>query len=597
MNDTGSEAVAAATKEIWAFWRVLFVRAGVQRVLRVSSLLLAAGLSEGLTMALLVPLLRAIDPVSPSVGGSSRLDSIFASLELRPTLATALTMLVCVTFLRALIGRHVDVKLARLRLDVVRGIRVQLYAAIAHANWLLLRRIRAADLQAALTSEVDRIGQAAYLALHMPSRAITIAINLGVAALIAPALTFCAVATGVISASLVRGRLGESLILGVRLSEAYGKLHRQISEFLAGLKITKSLGSEKGHVHAFTKAVEEVDHQVLAFTRSAASARLSQELAGIVAVAVFIWASAAFAQLSIPEVLVLALILYRLLPLMQNVQQALQQALHIAPSVGRVLELTRQCEAELESTGAAAAPAGLKRGLVLRNLRYRHDPSEPFVFSGLSLALRAGSLTVVSGASGTGKSTLLDLLAGLLRPEDGEILIDGKVLGEKELLNWRRGVGYLTQEPFLFHDTIRANLLIAEPQADDAAIERALVAASAAEFVARLPQRLETIVGDRGARMSGGERQRLALARALLRKPSLLMLDEPTSALDQQNERSVLEAIERLKGQTTIILVTHHPERVQKADQVLDLGRGEPLGSAQLKSSEQNRIEVRAHES
>src|SRR3954451_1443211 len=188
--------------------------------------------------------------------------------------------------------------------------------------------------------------------------------------------------------------------------------------------------------------------------------------------------------------------------------------------------------------------------------------------------LRAGRLTVLSGACGAGKSRLLDLLAGLLRQEDGEILIDGKVLGPSELLEWRRGVGYLTQEPFLFHDTIRANLLIADPQADDAAIEQALMAASAAEFVQRLPQRLETVVGDRGALLSGGERQRLALARALLRKPALLILDEPTSALDQQVQQSVLEAIERLKGQTTIILVTHRPERVQSPDHVLTLQGG-----------------------
>ena len=157
--------------------------------------------------------------------------------------------------------------MTRLRLDVVRGIRVQLYAAIARANWLLLRRIRAADLQAALTSEVDRLGEAAYFALQMPSRAVMIAVNLSVAALIAPILTLCAVVTGVIIAWLVRSRLGESLGLGVRLSDAYRNLHRQISEFLAGLKITKSLGSEERHIGAFNNAVEEVDFQLLAFTR------------------------------------------------------------------------------------------------------------------------------------------------------------------------------------------------------------------------------------------------------------------------------------------------------------------------------------------
>jgi ATP-binding cassette subfamily C protein len=351
-----------------------------------------------------------------------------------------------------------------------------------------------------------------------------------------------------------------------------------VSEFLAGLKITKSLGSEERHIRAFNNAVWEVDAQLLAYTRSATTARFLQDVAAVVAVAIFVWVSIALARLSISEVLVLALILYRLLPLMQNVQQAGQQVLHTVPSARRVLELTRQCEAEREVTAAATAGVPrLTQTLVVRNLSYRHEPKEPEVFAGLTVTLRAGSLTVLSGESGAGKSTLLDLLAGLLRQEDGEILIDGQVLGRSELLEWRRGIGYLTQEPFLFHDTIRANLLIADPQADDAAIEQALAAASAVEFVQRLPHGLETVVGDRGARMSGGERQRLALARALLRKPDLLILDEPTSALDQQSEQAVLDAIERLKGQTTIILVTHRPERVQNADQLLHLRRGELL--------------------
>ena len=142
MKHTGSETVATSIHEVYNFWRVLLVTAGARRVLRVSSLVLAAGLTEGLTIALLLPLLRAIDPASGIEGGSSRLDTLLFPLELRPTLATALIMFVCVAFFRALIVRHAEVAMARLQLDVVRGIRVRLYAAIARAHWLLLRRIR-----------------------------------------------------------------------------------------------------------------------------------------------------------------------------------------------------------------------------------------------------------------------------------------------------------------------------------------------------------------------------------------------------------------------------------------------------------------------
>src|SRR4051812_46001954 len=172
MKQKGSDAVAAAAiTQVRDFWRVLFANAGGQRVLRVSGLLLATALSEGLTIALLIPLLRTIDPVSKVEGGSSRLDAVFASLDLRPSLSTALTMFVGVAFLRAFMTSHAELAMTRLRLDVVRKIRVQLYSAIACTDWLLLRRMRTADLHAALISEVDRLGEGAYLALNIPSRA------------------------------------------------------------------------------------------------------------------------------------------------------------------------------------------------------------------------------------------------------------------------------------------------------------------------------------------------------------------------------------------------------------------------------------------
>ena len=194
--------------------------------------------------------------------------------------------------------------------------------------------------------------------------------------------------------------------------------------------------------------------------------------------------------------------------------------------------------------------------------------------SDVSFSLKAGTLTVLSGPSGSGKSTLLDLIAGLLRPDKGRIWIDERELTDEMAQTWRTSIAYVLQEPFLFHDTIRANLLVAKPDADESEIRQALASARAAEFVDALPAGMDTVVGDRGARFSGGERQRLALARALLRRPSLLILDEPTSSLDEQNEQMVLEGIEGLKGRVTMILVTHRPERVRSADQTLRMEQG-----------------------
>ena len=178
------------------------------------------------------------------------------------------------------------------------------------------------------------------------------------------------------------------------------------------------------------------------------------------------------------------------------------------------------------------------------------------------------------GPSGSGKSTLADLLLGLIVPARGRVLVDETPLTPDLLPAWREQIGYVPQDSFHFHDTVRANLLWARPEASEAELWEALEVA-AAGFVARLPQGLDTVLGDRGVRLSGGERQRVALARALVRRPAMLILDEATSSLDSENERRVQDAIERLHGHLTILVITHRLTTVRFADSihVLEAGR------------------------
>jgi ATP-binding cassette subfamily C protein len=170
---------------------------------------------------------------------------------------------------------------------------------------------------------------------------------------------------------------------------------------------------------------------------------------------------------------------------------------------------------------------------------------------------------------------LADWLGGLLTPDQGTVRVDGIPLSVDVLRAWRAQVGYVPQEAFLFHDTIGANLAWAAPQADVAAMAEALDLAAAGEFVARLPEGLDTVVGERGAQFSGGERQRLALARALLRKPAVLVLDEATSALDPEGEGRIVDAITSLRGSVTTVIITHRLSLAARADviHVLEAGR------------------------
>ena len=186
----------------------------------------------------------------------------------------------------------------------------------------------------------------------------------------------------------------------------------------------------------------------------------------------------------------------------------------------------------------------------------------------VDLVIPAQRTTALVGPSGSGKSTIADLLTGLLQPDSGEIEVDGHSLSASDLPAWRRGIGYVPQEVFLFHDTVRANLLWACPEAEESEVWQALERA-AADFVRQLPKGLETEIGERGVRLSGGERQRLALARALLIRPKLLILDEATSNLDVENERRIQRALAELRGQMTIVIIAHRLSSIRNADQIV----------------------------
>jgi ATP-binding cassette subfamily C protein len=192
----------------------------------------------------------------------------------------------------------------------------------------------------------------------------------------------------------------------------------------------------------------------------------------------------------------------------------------------------------------------------------------------MSLQIDAGTLTTLVGPSGSGKTTVIDLAIGLLRPQSGSILLDGIPLQDIDISQWRKMIGYVPQDTILLHDSILHNITLGDPSLTTADVERALRAAGAWEFVNQLTQGLDTIVGERGGKLSGGQRQRIVIARALINQPRLLILDEATSALDKDTEDAVRQALEALKGQLTILAISHNQAMVAGADKVYKMSAG-----------------------
>lgn len=554
--------------DLRAAWRLRSGQAKAGRLAVLTVLIVLSGATDGAGLALLVPLLNSLgatDAGSPT--------GLFAILP--RSLTGLLLVFLAVVLVRAVLARARQVAIAHLAFDFAVALRVRAYAAIARAAWSYLRHQRTADFHAIFSTEIERVEHATYLLLEMPARLSILAAHFVVAFAIAPGFTALALAFGAALAWLMRHKLTESRRLGEFASGANMRVSREITEFLQALKLTKAYGAETQHINAFAEAARSAEGADLAAARLQANTRLV--LDGVVAIALagFLWLAAIWAKLPLADLLVLILVFQRLLPMLQSVQELGQQFVHASPAYRSVAASIEACEAAADPQDAAIAkPVAFEREIRLEDVRFGYGDDHSDVLNGVDLSLPAGSLTVLSGVSGAGKSTILDLLGGLMAPQSGRILIDDQELTPQIAPAWRRSVGTMAQEAFLFHASIRANLAWARSDASDDAMREALRLAGLADFTAALPQGLDTVVGDRGANLSGGERQRLALARLLLREPRLILLDEPASALDAGNEERILETIAGLKGRATILLVTHRPEAIAAADRRVTLTEG-----------------------
>lgn len=576
--------------DLKAAWQLRGPSIGPRRLVYVAVLILLAGLSDGIGLVLLVPLLSSLGAPMPVMTGAAAW--LFALLP--GTLAGLLLLFVGVAVLRAVVARLQSNAIARLRFDYAIDLKTKTYAAIANASWSYLRRKRTADFHALFASEIDRIEHSVQLLLEVPARFVIFLAHIAIGIVIAPAFSALAIALGLCLMWGLRRRLIESRRLGDIVSEASLRVNREITEFLQALKLTKAYGAEAQHVRAFSDAVQQAEGASLVSRRLLANTELILEIATAVVLAALLWLAAGWLELPLASLLVLILVFQRIMPKFQEIQGMAQEFVHSSSAFRIVTATIADCDAAADRTGQAPRGAvSFDRELRLDGVDFGYDAAAGDVLSGIDLALPAGSLTVLSGVSGAGKSTLLDLIGGLIVPAAGRILVDGVELTADLAPAWRRSVGYMAQEAFLFHDSIRANLAWADPAASDERMLDVLQQAGLTELLRDLPRGLDTVVGDRGTSLSGGERQRLALARTLLRAPRLILLDEPASALDARNEERLLDTIAGLRGRTTIVLVTHRPAAIPGADLYLTLVEGE-LVTARRSTSDQSASESKS---
>ncbi len=248
------------------------------------------------------------------------------------------------------------------------------------------------------------------------------------------------------------------------------------------------------------------------------------------------------------------------------------------PSYNQLLSLQNSATEKRDLSGKKHKFISLQEGIYFKDIDFSYEDGNK-VLNKLNLNIKFGKTVAITGHSGSGKSTLIDILLGLQYPNSGNILIDNIDYNQYDLNSIRTNIGYVPQDPVLFNDTIKNNLLWSNPEATEEVIINSCKLSNAYEFIRQLPMGFDTVVGDRGSKLSGGQRQRISLARALIKNPSILILDEATSSLDNESEYLIKEAIDSLKGQLTIILIAHRLTTIAKADLIYVISKGEIIES------------------
>jgi ATP-binding cassette, subfamily C, bacterial len=544
----------------------------------VVTLILSA--TEGIGLLLLIPLLQLVGvgntPEGALGGGVAMLGAAFRTVGLPLSLGGVLAVYVGTIWLQSLLQRRAAVLNAVVQYEIVTTLHDRVYRAIAGSKWIYFVRTRSSDYAQVLTSEIDRVGAAAYYLIDLFVTAAVSVVYLGFAFRVSPTLTAIVAACGASLAFTLRGKISEGRSSGEAASAASRRYYAAVSEHLASLKIAKSYAAEAQHARTFARLSRELNDISVVFARSHARFRqqLSVAAAALLAIIVYV----AYTVLDVPtEQLLLLLFLFaRLVPRLTGIYDRAQVLAAELPAFDVVSQTEQRCLAEAEPAADTMSTVELNDLIAFDRVTFDYaGDGQRLAVDDVTLAIAAGKTTAIVGPSGAGKSTVADLLMGLLTPSNGQLLVDGRPLGVGHLAAWRHRIGYVTQDTFLFHDTVRANLVWANPDASEDDLWRALRLASADEFVADLPGGLDTVLGDRGVLLSGGERQRLSLARALLRRPTLLILDEATSSLDSENETRIQRAIDSLHHQMTIVIITHRLSTIRRADliHVIDRGR------------------------
>ena len=557
-----------------------FARAYPGRSVLTLACLIFATFAEGISFSSLLPLLSlatrastpAPTPDTTPTGLEQAISDVLATFGLQPSIG-----LLCIIIVGGMILKAAFVLLAQRQVGytvahVATDLRLSLLRSLLAARWEYYVRQPVGSFANAFATEASRASEAYLYAVTIIAFSIQTVLYIALALAVSWQATLAAAIFGVLIIFGLHRLVRMARRAGARQTALLKGVLGQLTDVLYAVKPLKAMARETQIGPLLERGTQRLNRALQREVLSKEALRALQDplliacLVGGLYIALTRW------SLSLDTVIMLVILFGRTLSSLNKAQRQYQRMASRDSAYWSLQETLQQSDAAQEINTGVRQPQ-LTHAITLQDVSFAY--AEKPILEQASCSIPAGEVTLLIGPSGTGKTSTVDLIAGLLQPQSGAVLIDKVPLEAIDLKAWRRAIGYVPQEMLLLHESIFANVTLGDTALTEADVEAALQAAEAWDFVRALPEGMFTRVGERGARLSGGQRQRIAIARALVHSPQLLILDEATTALDPDSEAAICQTVQRLRGRMTILAISHQPALLDIADHVYRLEAGQ----------------------
>lgn len=546
--------------------------------------ILIASLFEGASFGMLIPLIQSMTSVSANLFNkipfSRYLGFSFSDLSQSSAVAFVFIALFLLLSVKNLFIYLSEVVTARLRFGIIRDLRTGLMGNLLEYDTKYFDHTKSGHIINIINFETERIGLFIQAILYFAALSGKIAVYILILCAIAwktSIAIFVLITTVLIPLEII---IGKGKKLGALVSQRTSEYNHKLSEILQGMKLIRTCGAEQAERQDFTSKAGQVYETLY---RSAKYLRLLIPLSETLIFGTILLSFIAYIKIVnvdisnvFPFAATYIVVLARMLTQLNNLNNQRSIAINNLAACYAYDNCNDKKDKKTIKNGSRKIE-NFTTGIDFKNVGFSYKRDFK-VLNNINICIPRGKTTSFVGASGAGKSTIVNLISRFYDVDSGEILIDGIDLRDIVLKNWRKKIGFVSQDVFIFNTDIKSNISYSHPAIDKDKIIEAAIAANAHGFIMDLPDKYETILGERGVRLSGGQKQRISIARAIINNPDVLILDEATSSLDTNTEKMITDAISRLSKDRTVIAIAHRLSTILRADNIIVMDKGEVVG-------------------